>query len=551
MAYPADTRGPDEETARNTPLSAAWSRRMIIIVEPDVPLIQIAPLPQHVPSPVCLRCDVCCRFPEADSFLRPYFTAQEIAEAVSHGIDSAAFPDPQGSQIRVVPNPTGEGYVCSAFDAATSHCRIYERRPLDCQIYPLAIMWSADHREVVLGWDTKCPFLEKRSGFEGRGSRFEHGMESIEHYGTKIAALIEQEGRIEVFVRHPRLIGRYQDDVVVLQSLPQLTDRLRTQESISHLEPQTPNLDPLSSNLEPRTLTLRPLTPDDYPGFEKALAAIETPLAAYALAPHLMWRHLFSYYWSECGGHLCVFAEYADGLFMPLPPLGPGSPEEPLARAFALMREWNHGSGVSRIENVPEEWKTAWEAWGYCLKPKDSDYFYDARMLSELRGDRYKSQRAAYNRFVRAHRFRYEPYEARYREPCLDLYRKWARQKEAQGIDSVAKMMLDDSAGAHRAVLTADRHFGLIGRVVWVDGVLAGYTFGYFRTPSIFCLLIEIVDRAIPGLASYLFREFCREAYAQGATAVNTLDDSGLKALGRSKQSYHPVRMIPSYIAVE
>ena len=518
-------------------------------------LIQITPLPQYVPSPVCLNCEVCCRFPEVNSFLRPYFTADEIAEAVSRGIDSAAFPDPQGSQIRVVPNPTGEGYLCSAFDPATSHCRIYERRPLDCQIYPLAVMWSADHRQVVLGWDTKCPFLEGGSRFEVQGSRLEFGAESIEEYGTKIAALLEQEDILETLVLNPRLIGRYQNDVVIVRSLPRLTERLRKQQEPSSPEPRISNPDfsssnqPRTSNLESRIL--RPLAPDDYPRFEKALAAIDTPLAAYALAPHLMWRHLFSYYWSECGDHLCLFADYADGLFMPLPPLGSGSLKEPLGQAFALMRERNQGSGVSRIENVPEEWKTAWEAWGYCLRQKDADYFYDARMLIELRGDRYKSQRAAYNRFVRAHRFRYEPYEERYRELCLDLYRKWARQKEVQGIGSVAKMMLDDSAEAHRAVLTADRHFGLIGRVVWVDDVLAAYTFGYFRTPSVFCLLVEIVDRAIPGLASYLFREFCREAYTQGATAVNTLDDSGLAALGRSKQSYHPVRMIPSYIAVE
>ncbi|HKN87307.1 MAG TPA: hypothetical protein VJV04_10640, partial [Nitrospiraceae bacterium] len=73
----------------------------------------------------------------------------------------------------------------------------------------------------------------------------------------------------------------------------------------------------------------------------------------------------------------------------------------------------------------------------------------------------------------------------------------------------------------------------------------------YFRAPSVFCVLIEIADRSLAGLASYLFREFCREAYAQGATAINTLDDSSLQTLRRSKQHYHPIRMIPSYIATE
>lgn len=515
-------------------------------MRPD--LIQITPIPQHMPSPVCLSCDVCCRFPDVDSFLRPYFTAHEIAEAISRGIDAEAFPDRQGSQIRVVPNPAGEGYVCSAFDPATSHCRIYEKRPLDCQIYPLAVMWSADGTEVVLGWDSKCPFFDTGSRFGVRGSGAEAGAEagreSIDEYGAKIAALVEQENMLEILEHNPQLIGRYQDDVVVLRSLPRLTERLGKQ-------PRTSNVERRTSNPEPRTL--RPLTPDDHPRFQHALAAIDTTLAAYALAPHLIWRGLFTYYWSEYDGYLCLFAQYTDGLFMPLPPLGRGplntSLKAPLARAFAIMQEHNGGSAVTRVENVPEEWQAQWAAWGYWLTTKDADYLYEARLLVELRGDRYKSQRAACNRFVRAHRFRYEPYDTRDRERCLEVYRKWVVQKEAGEIDPVGRMMLQDVAGAHDEALTAGHSLGLIGRVVWIDDRLVAYTFGYFRTSSLFCVLLEIADRSIPGLASYLFRGFCREAYERGAILINTMDDSGLGTLRQSKQAYHPLRTVNSYIA--
>jgi Fe-S-cluster containining protein len=513
-------------------------------------LIQIAPIPQHVPSPVCLSCDVCCRFPEVDSFLRPYFTAQEIAEAISRGIDADAFPDRQGSQIRVVPNPAGEGYVCSAFDPATSHCRIYEKRPLDCQIYPLAVMWSADGTEVVLGWDRKCPFLGQARGERqgARGERWQGTDESlsIEEYAAKIATLIEEDTFLEVYANNPRLIGSFQDDVVVLRPLPRLTERLQT---VSKFSPLAPCPLPLAS----AATALRELTPKDHPRFQDAFAAIDTPLAAYALAPHLIWRELFTYYWSEYEGYLCLFAQYTDGLFMPLPPLGRGllntSLKAPLARAFAIMQEHNGGSAVTRVENVPEEWKVQWEAWGYWLTTKDADYLYEARLLADLRGDRYKSQRAACNRFAKAHRFRYEPYDTRDRERCLEVYRKWVVQKEAGGIDPVGRMMLQDAAGAHDEALTAGHSLGLIGRVVWVDDRLVAYTFGYFRTSSLFCVLFEIADRSIPGLASYLFREFCREAYERGAILINAMDDSGLGTLRQSKQAYHPLRTVNSYIA--
>lgn len=517
-------------------------------------LIRITPLPQSVPSSACLTCDVCCRFPEADSFLRPYFTADEIAQAISNGIDSSAFPDLKGSQIRVVPNPTGEGYLCPAFDPATSRCRIYDVRPLDCQIYPLAMMWSADGTEVVLGWDTKCPFMRTGSAFGGRGSGLEQigsklearsagleaGTEPIDEYAAKIAGLIEREDMVETLAHNPRLIGRYQDDVVAVRSLPRLTERLHKDKR---------------SNLERRTSipipTLRPLTPEDWPRFQQAVAAIDTPLAAYAVAPHVSWRHLFTYSWTEYDGHLCLFADYPDGRFMPLPPLGPGPLKEPLARAWACMRERNHDSAVSRVENVPQDWRPQWEAWGYRLRPKDSDYLYAVRALAELRGDRYKSQRAACNRFVRVHRFRYEPYDERDRDRCLDLYRRWTRQKEARGMDPVATMMLEDAFEAHRTALTESAALGLIGRVVWVDDVLVAYTFGYFRAASVFCVMLEVADRSLPGLAAYLFREFSREAFEAGAIFINTMDDSGLPLLRRSKRAYHPARMVESYIATD
>jgi hypothetical protein len=46
-----------------------------------------------------------------------------------------------------------------------------------------------------------------------------------------------------------------------------------------------------------------------------------------------------------------------------------------------------------------------------------------------------------------------------------------------------------------------------------------------------------------------MFREFCREAYEQGAILINTMDDSGLGTLRQSKLAYHPYRMVNSYIA--
>jgi len=490
-------------------------------------------LPQLVPSRVCLSCDVCCRFPEPDSFLRPYFTAEEIQRAVARGINPAHFPDPNGSQVSVVPNPSGDGYLCPAFDPATSHCRIYEDRPLDCRIYPLAVMWNEGRSQVVLGWDTKCPFMRDAVPSE------------ILAYAGTITTLLEREDVLTTVASNSQLIGRFQDDVVILNPLPKLSARVTRGSTGS--PPRVP------SRGHPTPVT-RPLTIADRDQFHRALVRVETPLAHFALVPHLIWKDLFRYSWTEIAECLCLFAEYADGLFMPLPPLALHASRfthDALAACFARMREANKGSAVSRIENVPEEWVAELQAMGYRVKPKDTDYLYRTAALVALAGDNYKSQRAACNRFEREYRYSFEPYRDSDRDACLMLFRDWSAQKRAAGLEETGRHMLADSEAAHREALTHHRELELAGYVVRVDGKVRAYTFGYERSSSVFCMLLEVADRSILGLAQFIFRECCRAAAERGYEFINAMDDSGLPSLAHSKRAYHPVRMVPSYIATE
>lgn len=196
--------------------------------------IPVIPGPQVVPSAVCFRCDVCCRFPEQDSILRPYFTEDEIRQAVTHGISHSSFPDHRGSQIEVVRHPKEEGFLCPAFDPITQHCRIYEVRPLDCQLYPFALMWNAQHDGVVLGWDTLCPFLLEQAD----GDRPHTGGAPPTTMLTLPKAFMEQAQRIANYLEsdhvlnslavHPRLVTPFQPDVVVLHTLDRLTATLRS-----------------------------------------------------------------------------------------------------------------------------------------------------------------------------------------------------------------------------------------------------------------------------------------------------------------------------------
>ena len=168
------------------------------------------------------------------------------------------------------------------------------------------------------------------------------------------------------------------------------------------------------------------------------------------------------------------------------------------------MRIRNRGSAVSRIENVPAEYHDEIAALGYRLAPIGADYIYRVDDLISLSGDRYKSQRAACNRFEREHDdTACDPYRAEDRDTCLTMYRLWQEQKERAGLNEWERLVLNDSSAAHDAVLSEQQSIGLLGLTVKIAGTIRAYTFGMWLKPDVFCIVLEVADRTVPGLAQY------------------------------------------------
>ncbi|HEU4686525.1 MAG TPA: phosphatidylglycerol lysyltransferase domain-containing protein [Nitrospira sp.] len=480
------------------------------------------PFPQIVPSAACLRCDVCCRFPDPDSPLRPYFMPEEIDRAMTHGLERQWFPSPRGCQVLLSPDEHMPGYHCPAFDSGTGRCRIYEERPLDCRLYPLALMWNDRHDQVVLGWDTKCPFM---------GDQLPA---AIQQHCNRVMELIVRPDVVEAIVRHPRLIGRFQPDVVILRNLAHVTHALSRRwgdRPVHRFE--LDNLPRLSDALG-RSGQVHPRS-----------------LSAYSPPYHYMCSTLLAYWWTELDGVLYLFAESPDGWFMPLAPLTDAVSEDVVARGFSLLRERNGRSAVSRMENVPASLASKARTWGYRATPQGGEYLYQADELARLAGNRFKSQRALCNRVERLTGVVVAPYDERDREACRRLMQVWRRQKQDGGLDAYGRWLLEDAVSFHEVVFSHPERLGLGGTVVKIDGVVRGYTFGYWLTDKTWCVLLEVADRTVSGLAQYLFRETCRAAVSRGAEFINTMDDAGLAALRRSKEVYHPIERIENYILSE
>jgi len=164
--------------------------------------------PQLIPSEICLECPVCCRFPEKQAALSPFFFPEERnqAEALHQKGFFREAASGQASKAHLV--ACGHGFACSFFNPEDHTCQIYEARPLDCSMYPAVIMHSADHQKVFLGADTKCPALSRPTV----AAKLHQYLDWIQRYleSTTLSSLIR---------KYPNFISEFQEEVVEVREL--------------------------------------------------------------------------------------------------------------------------------------------------------------------------------------------------------------------------------------------------------------------------------------------------------------------------------------------
>jgi len=285
---------------------------------------------------------------------------------------------------------------------------------------------------------------------------------------------------------------------------------------------------------------------DDKEIFLKYLSYQKHQLSFYSWPNIFIWKGLYRVTWEIIEGSLCIFFQDSCGTFLYLPPLGFNASASLVAKVFEIMDSLNKNPAISRIENVEEDQMPWFKKFGYKAVDKFPEYLYRRKDLVELRSDRYKSQRASYNFFLRHYRFNMRPYSVEDKIECLKLYENWSTQRAQAHPNHIYCGMLKDSYIAFQIMLDNYADLDILGLVVEVDNKLAGFSFGFCLNKDTFCILYEVVDLAIKGAAQFIFREFCRSL--SSFTYINAMDDSGLANLKTVKQSYRPLELIPSYI---
>ncbi|NTV28785.1 MAG: DUF2156 domain-containing protein [Candidatus Omnitrophica bacterium] len=456
----------------------------------------------------CSRCRECCVFHDPDGIWTPRVTPEEsaaLARVSGCGNEMLSAPD----RLRILSEQ--EGHRCLFLDRPGYRCTVYSDRPFECRLYPFLL--SSESDGVKLYVHLACPFVQEKR--ETRSWQ--------DHLATLRGFFSRQEVR--------RFLA---ENRAVFPDYSGFADQLQ----------------PL---LEVRTSFAADLL-RERSRFEAAAGRRSGHLSAGAFPNLFVWQDAFDFDFQELDGRLCVYARQPVGSFLYLPPVGGVLSPDIIRRVFASLRARNHGGGLSRIENVGREELSAFDPALYEFAERGKEYIYFRRDIAALDGQALKSKRHDVNLVERKHSPSYRAYAPGDREACRELFERWLDRKLGaldDDLDALPRHMLEDSRGVHACLLELAGPLGLTGRVAEVNGQVAAYTFGCRLDPDTFCVLAEVADPDVAGLASFIFRALADDETVRPFRYLNAMDDYGLPAMARTKLSWRPKFLEPVYSVSE
>jgi Fe-S-cluster containining protein len=157
---------------------------------------------QFVPQEVCLKCQGCCRFKEQDSVWSVCLLDEEIQNFLDKDIPPARLS--LDKKLMPIPNPQGQGYICPLFDVQDNKCKIYEFRPLECQLYPFLI--SLRNKKVLLSVDLNCPYIKEKINTK-----------EFKEYTDYLTNFLNSPKQLELFKDNPHIIRAYEEVLDVIE----------------------------------------------------------------------------------------------------------------------------------------------------------------------------------------------------------------------------------------------------------------------------------------------------------------------------------------------
>lgn len=208
-----------------------------------------------------------------------------------------------------------------------------------------------------------------------------------------------------------------------------------------------------------------------------------------------------------------------------------------------MLQETEEPLHLHGIDEVQKAWLE--ETFPGVFEMKDNrneaNYIYETEALAQLPGKKYHGKRNHCSFFEKNYNWSYEDITEDNLEEAYTFLKSWMEaspektKNESQAIDRSFQNFFA---------------LGFVGGLLRVDGKIIAVTAGEPINDQVFCTHIEKADGAYRGAYPMINREFARHALS-GYEYVNREEDMGIPGLRKAKESYHPVALSASYLAVQ
>ena len=174
-----------------------------------------------------------------------------------------------------------------------------------------------------------------------------------------------------------------------------------------------------------------------------------------------------------------------------------------------------------------------------------ADYIYLSRQMISLGGKHLASKRKAYNKFMReySHRVTISEIAKDKIGEIREFQKKWMENNKSK-IEEQHSLIFENEA--INLALDSFEQLGLKGIVMYIDNIMAAYSYGQPMTDKVFDVIVEKGDCRYPNIyraINRLFVEYCCEKYQY----INREEDIGLTGLRQAKMTYQPEILLKKY----
>jgi hypothetical protein len=164
---------------------------------------------------------------------------------------------------------------------------------------------------------------------------------------------------------------------------------------------------------------------------------------------------------------------------------------------------------------------------------KRSDYLYRSSDLALLEGRRYDGKRNLIAQIDRVYQWTLSPLDPQ----ILDDLEK--RSQKETGENEEQKVLT--------TILNNYEQLHLKGYMIGIQGKPVAFSIVDVLNPTTKIVFFEKADRHFKGLYQLINRETSKAILEEGYEFINREEDLGIEGLRKSKLSYYPIEIIPSY----